>query len=119
MKLLILVCSVSLCSMLWATSNLQGSSPKTVAKTSVEEAVPVEKPSCAGEGDFAGGSTLGALRCCPGLVLANWWIHQNLHLGCHVPPPPGTGGTCVKCGDGKCDKENYENKCNCPKDCKS
>jgi hypothetical protein len=28
----------------------------------------------------------------------------------------GSGGTCIKCGDGVCDK-NLESKCNCPEDC--
>ncbi len=108
MKLLILICSLFIVFL----------KPIQASKSEVApEPVPVEKPSCSKEGEFAGGSIIGALRCCQGLVLANGWTHQNLNLGCQVPPPPGTGGTCIKCGDGKCDGQNNENRCNCPKDC--
>ena len=61
---------------------------------------------------------MGCLTCCEGLMQTNSWIHQNLSLGCKAPPPPGSGGYCVKCGDGKCDSLHFENHCNCPKDCK-
>ncbi|MCK6593712.1 MAG: hypothetical protein L6Q33_00775 [Bacteriovoracaceae bacterium] len=108
MKLFILMCSLSFLFKAFGVEPV----PQAVA-------VPVEKPSCSMEGELAGGSMIGAMRCCHGLTLANWWTHQNLNLGCQMPPPPGTGGTCIKCGDGKCDQKNNENKCNCPKDCKS
>lgn len=72
---------------------------------------------CAKEGESAGGSTLSALRCCPGLVMTNKWVYEHSKNGCNIPPPPGSGGSCAKCGDGKCDTKNFESKCNCPKDC--
>lgn len=72
---------------------------------------------CAGEGMDAGGSTLSALQCCPGLIATNSWVHEYVKEGRSRTSPPGSGGSCVKCGDGKCDSKNFENKCNCPKDC--
>jgi hypothetical protein len=72
---------------------------------------------CAKEGEAAGGSTLEAKRCCPGLVGTNSWLFINAKNDCKLPAPPGTGGSCVKCGDGKCDEKNFESKCLCPKDC--
>lgn len=73
---------------------------------------------CALEGATAGGSTIDAQSCCTGLILTNRWTHFHLNEGCNFPPPPGSGGSCVKCGDGVCDSKHFENKCNCPKDCK-
>ncbi len=73
--------------------------------------------NCAKEGMSAGGSTPNSLLCCPGLVATNSWTHSHLDDGCNNPPPPGSGGFCVKCGDGRCDFKNFENKCNCPSDC--
>lgn len=73
---------------------------------------------CAKEGMSAGGSTPAVLQCCPGLIETNSWTHSHLKEGCNIPPPPGSDGYCVKCGDSKCDSKNFENKCNCPKDCK-
>lgn len=73
---------------------------------------------CAKEGETAGGSTLAALQCCPGLIATNSWTYEHVKEGCNIPPPPGSGGSCAKCGDGKCDTKNFESKCDCPKDCK-
>lgn len=74
---------------------------------------------CAGQGEEAGGSCVGCLLCCKGLTLTNSWLHRNyVEHGCNAPVLPGSGGRCVKCGDGKCDEANYENKCVCPADCK-
>lgn len=73
---------------------------------------------CAKEGQSAGGSTLEAKQCCPGLVATNSWSYAHAKDSCNIPPPPGSGGSCVKCGDGKCDSKNFESKCDCPKDCK-
>ena len=36
---------------------------------------------------------------------------------CGLPNVPGDIGTCGDCGDGICEQENNENKCNCPQDC--
>jgi len=73
---------------------------------------------CAKEGETAGGSTLNAKQCCPDLVQTNSWTYNHANQGCNVPVSPGSGGSCVKCGDGKCDTKNFESKCDCPKDCK-
>ncbi len=78
--------------------------------------------SCATVGARAGGSSLGAAVCCPGLLATNSWQHENHRkLGCKdaALTPPGTDGSCVRCGDSSCDSKNFENTCNCPKDCKS
>jgi len=74
--------------------------------------------ACAAEGMSAGGSTPSALSCCKGLVATNSWQHEHVAQGCNIPSSPGSEGSCVKCGDGKCDSKHFENKCNCPKDCK-
>ena len=73
--------------------------------------------ACSGEGESAGGSCIGCRSCCNGLIGTNSWIHANIKYGCTQLPPPGSGGSCVKCGDGKCDEAHFENRCNCPKDC--
>jgi len=38
---------------------------------------------------------------------------------CRKIPPPGGVSICSNCGDGICNKDTLEDKCNCPKDCKS
>lgn len=86
-----------------------------IAQVSVATDVPTE---CAKEGDRAGGSTLDAPQCCPGLKQTNKWLFENSRNNCKAYPPPGSDGACIKCGDGKCDTKNYETKCVCPKDCK-
>ncbi len=74
--------------------------------------------ACAKEGEIAGGSCVDCKACCEGLIATNSWLHKNFEaLGCDAPVPPGSGGSCVKCGDGKCDKAHSENRCNCLKDC--
>ena len=73
---------------------------------------------CAAEGMSAGGSRLNSLQCCLGLITTNSWMHAHVKSGCNLPPPPGSSGSCVKCGDRRCDDKNFENKCNCPIDCK-
>jgi hypothetical protein len=73
---------------------------------------------CSGVGESAGGSLPPIKRCCEGLTQTNWWKYKNPNAGCDVPPVPGSGGYCVKCGDGKCDVDHYEEKCTCPQDCK-
>jgi hypothetical protein len=78
----------------------------------------VAAPKCSNEGQMAGGSTIDAMTCCEGLIYADKFIHEHIKNGCNQFPPPGSWGSCIKCGDGKCDNQNYENKCNCPKDCK-
>lgn len=73
---------------------------------------------CAMPGDSAGGSAIGVLSCCEGYVMTNMWLHENYKVhGCNAPTPPGSAGSCIKCGDGICDTKNYEDKCSCPKDC--
>ncbi len=69
-------------------------------------------------GDPAGGSCAECKSCCQGLIPSDSWLHTNYkETGCDGPIPPGSSGSCVKCGDGKCDSAHFENKCNCAKDC--
>ena len=77
-----------------------------------------EELACAKQGETAGGSCVGCKSCCAGLIVADTWLHKTYRtVGCDAPSPPGGSGVCVKCGDGKCDAANSENRCNCPKDC--
>ncbi len=48
-------------------------------------------------------------KCCPGLRHV-----ENKHACGQAYG--GYAGICIACGDKKCDPQ-YENKCNCPKDC--
>ncbi len=94
-----------------------------LALSGTTEAVlpPKTDTPCANVGARAGGSRLGAPVCCPGLLLTNSWQHANYQkLGCKESAltPPGSDGSCVQCGDGACDSKNFENTCNCPRDCK-
>ena len=74
--------------------------------------------NCSKVGDMSGGSTVDAQQCCKGLTYSDKYIHEHIKDGCKQFPPAGSWGTCIKCGDEKCDSQSYENKCNCPKDCK-
>jgi len=49
-------------------------------------------------------------QCCAGLV------ERTVAAACGQPIG-GYAGICLACGDGGCD-EKFENKCNCPEDCK-
>ena len=64
-----------------------------------------------------GGAMSPGYKCCEGLVGASYLSSVKLINGvCDFAV--GSFGTCLACGDGKCDS-SYENKCNCEKDCGS
>ena len=70
---------------------------------------------CAKEGERFDGGLKNP--CCSGLKAIGGWP-GGYEGDCTLPPPPTGLGVCAKCGDGKCDINNGENKCNCKEDCK-
>jgi hypothetical protein len=74
-----------------------------------------QENNCAKEGEYAGGSAVDAVKnCCSGLTAM---IKFEYNGGCSDLIAPGLGYICSStCGNGKC--ELWENKCNCPEDCK-
>ncbi|MBF0550232.1 MAG: hypothetical protein HQK60_06830 [Deltaproteobacteria bacterium] len=57
-----------------------------------------------------------ATECCPGLVRIAW--PKNFDGNCNrVPLMGGPAGICTRCGNGKCEKDQGETRCNCPADC--
>lgn len=59
-----------------------------------------------------------ATACCKGLS-EMWNTCEEDDCGCqHSFPVTGGLGICSNCGNGICDKDNNENHCNCPDDCK-
>lgn len=62
-------------------------------------------------------TTANGKACCKGLVSTSFYRHENPKADCGGGAP-GDWGYCVKCGDGACDKEHFEDKCSCSKDCK-
>jgi hypothetical protein len=77
----------------------------------------VKKPEkCAKEGEGIGTCVGCIQKCCEGLKGMNSQAYDDECV--KVPPPPGLGAICSKCGNGICDTQNNENKCTCPEDCK-
>jgi hypothetical protein len=113
--ILILVAALSACTVYDTNLPQEVVSPAPPAP-SLEPAM--VKLACAQEGQTISGGAIGRQSCCEGLKYAGKFTHENLEKGCDFPPPPGSIGSCVKCGDGKCDKKHFENKCVCPEDCK-
>jgi hypothetical protein len=73
-----------------------------------------------GEHDYHGGVPVaGAIKklkpCCKGLTGRQ--ALPSIHEGECSVTAGGFGHTCIACGDKTCDPK-YENKCNCPEDCK-
>lgn len=69
--------------------------------------------SCAVEGE----KTDAGKNCCMGLTQAMEYIYDE-EVGCtHVDRINATGDICIDCGDGICN--DFENVCNCPKDCET
>jgi hypothetical protein len=66
------------------------------------------------------GETIGAVDmpegCCSGLKPVAGW-GGGYEGDCSIPAPPGGLSICAPCGNGICDIEYGENKCNCPDDC--
>jgi hypothetical protein len=62
---------------------------------------------------------LACQDCCPGLGLTHLEITTANADGTCTPSGDGfePSFVCSPCGDGRCDAENGENRCNCPADC--
>lgn len=71
---------------------------------------------CAKEGETVGATGMPS-SCCSGLKAVGGWP-GGYDGDCTLPSPPTGLGICAKCGDGRCDINNGENKCNCKEDCK-
>jgi len=68
---------------------------------------------CASEGETIGSQGM-PFTCCSGLKPVGG---PGGYTGV-CPPPPGGLSTCSNCGDGVCNSNTEENKCNCAEDCK-
>jgi len=75
--------------------------------------------ACVKAGEYVDHFDKNSFDCCQGLVKTS---APPLDENCKAIIPensPGIepGWTCINCGDGICDSEKKENKCNCPTDC--
>src|SRR3989344_1018077 len=69
---------------------------------------------CAKEGERVRGDGQSFPKiCCSNLKP----MYGSEKEDCGLPNVPGDIGTCSDCGDGICEQENNEKKCNCPQDC--
>ncbi len=70
--------------------------------------------NCAKEGERVRASGEGfPANCCSNLKPMYGYTQED----CSAPGLPGDIGTCSNCGNGVCESQNNENKCNCPEDC--
>jgi len=71
--------------------------------------------SCAKEGERVRASGAGfPEKCCSNLKAMYGYAQED----CNAPGLTGDNGTCSNCGNGICETQNNENKCNCSEDCK-
>jgi len=80
----------------------------------------VIEEDCVKEGAYIDLPTEDSFECCGDLVKIP--VTAPMDENCEPIIPEGSTGpepgwTCLACGDGECNSE-YENKCNCPEDCK-
>jgi len=79
--------------------------------------VPIEKHNilpCAKEGETIGSAMWSRISCCSGLQNI---VRLEYNDECASLPVPGAVVTCSdKCGNATC--ESWEDRCNCPQDCK-
>jgi hypothetical protein len=71
--------------------------------------------SCAKIGETIGAAGMPEI-CCSGLKPVSGW-GGGYEGDCSEPAPPSGLSICAPCGNGICDIEYEENKCNCPDDC--
>ncbi|MCK5123358.1 MAG: hypothetical protein KAQ87_04415 [Candidatus Pacebacteria bacterium] len=76
---------------------------------------PIKKADCAKEGETIGAYSMPEI-CCAGLKEIGGW-HGGYDGDCSLPAPPSGLSICSNCGDGNCNIDTGENKCNCPEDC--
>lgn len=69
---------------------------------------------CGKEGEKIGAAGMPS-KCCAGLTPLSGWPN-GYKDDCSNPQPPTGLSTCANYGDGICNN-NFEGKCNCPKDC--
>lgn len=65
-----------------------------------------------------GGALSPGYKCCEGLKSGAGLSTAKINSEGECDFAVGSFGTCIACGDGKCDSQ-YENVCNCEKDCKN
>ena len=53
-------------------------------------------------------------KCCSDLKAMYWYEQED----CKLPWIPWDIWICTQCWNNICEKQNNENKCNCPEDCK-
>lgn len=85
--------------------------------TKCEFVCPTTTASCAKAGEVSSGFGPNpvTIQCCAGLTEI---FDSNLRqYGTECIPTPGIGKICSSCGNNICEN-NWENKCNCPTDCK-
>lgn len=75
---------------------------------------PITK-ACAKEGETIGAQGMPE-SCCSGLKPVGGWP-GGYEGDCSILPPPTGLSICANCGNGICETNNGENKCNCPEDC--
>ena len=55
-------------------------------------------------------------ECCEGLTFITYFGYYD--EDCNFTPLVGApSGVCTKCGNGQCEEDKGETKCNCPEDC--
>ncbi|MEA2064697.1 MAG: hypothetical protein U9O66_00145 [Patescibacteria group bacterium] len=70
------------------------------------------KKNCAKEGETIDAQVI----CCNGLKAIGGWP-GGYEGDCSLPAPPTGLKICSNCGDGNCNINTGENRCNCPEDC--
>ena len=76
-----------------------------------------EETKCAEVGEAIGAANMPE-ECCTGLKPVGGF-KGGYEGDCSLPALPTGLSICSPCGNGICDIENSENKCNCPSDCTS
>ncbi len=92
-----------------------GVTPRVLCDNGTNENSTISDELCAKEGESIGTCAGCIAKCCSGLrPMSNLKYNGE----CIDLPAPGSGVTCSNCGNGTCDKQNNEDECNCPEDCK-
>ena len=75
--------------------------------------------ACKKEGQQIESAEQNTAQCCTGLTKARTGYAPLSDGTCGQSPPTGTiySHFCIRCGDGICNAQTGEDKCNCPQDC--